>query len=132
MHRDDKSKFLLYIEPNMEDKLVNPIEDGLTKLMEMALSKAKSGTAGYSRLDDLGDGFDFNGRKLPSFREGSGYKGTHTAPCGERSSNNDYLLENGMITNSLAPFYLKWYRFSIPENDMLKLKELSKFYNYEL
>ncbi len=121
MHRDDKSKFLLYIEPNVEDKLTNPIEDKLTKLVEMALSKSERGTANYSDKDNE-----------PKFRKGSGYKGTHSSPCGERSSNNDYLLENGMITNSLAPFYLKWYRYSIPENDMLKLKELSKFYNYEL
>lgn len=33
-----------------------------------------------------------------------------------------------MITNSLAPFYLKWYRYSIPVSDMLKMKELKEFY----
>lgn len=27
MHRDDTSKYLLYIEPRKEDKLKNPIED---------------------------------------------------------------------------------------------------------
>lgn len=34
-----------------------------------------------------------------------------------------------MITNSLAPFYVQWYRYSIPESDMRKLNELKKFYN---
>jgi hypothetical protein len=34
-----------------------------------------------------------------------------------------------MITNSLAPFYLKWYRYSIPENDMKKIEELKKYYS---
>jgi hypothetical protein len=48
--------------------------------------------------------------------------------CGERSSNKDYLLENGMITNSLASFYLRWYRFDIPEIEMNKVHELVKFY----
>lgn len=136
MHRDDKSKYLLYIEPKKGDKLNEPIEDNLTKLMEMALSKSQEGTANYSSLEDMGDGYDWEyggvKRRLPSHRTGSGYKGRHVTDCGQGSSNKDYLLENGMITNSLAPFYLKWYRYSIPENDMIKLKELAKFYNYEI
>lgn len=121
MHRDDKSKFLLYIEPKKEEKLDNPIEDNLTKLMEIALSKAEKGTGSYS--DITSDA---------RFRTGSGYKGIHRTECGQTSSNNDYLLENGMITNSLAPFYLRWYRYSIPESDMIKLKELANFYNVDL
>jgi hypothetical protein len=121
MHRDDSSKFLLYIEPKKEEKLDTPIEDNLTKLMEMALSKAQKGTGSYS--DTTGEA---------RFRPGSGFKGSHRTECGERSSNVDFLLENGMITNSLAPFYLRWYRYSIPESDMMKLKELAKFYNYEI
>jgi hypothetical protein len=110
MHRNDNSKYLLYIEPKASEKLQNPIEDELTELMEMALSKSKGGGANYSDLEDSG-----------SFREGSAWRGTHRTECGQRSSNCDFLLENGMITNSLAPFYLKWYRYSIPENDMRKL-----------
>lgn len=136
MHRDDQSKYLLYIEPKKEDKLDTPIEDNLTKLMEMALSKGKKGTANYSDLKDMGDGYDwvYNGKtnRIPSHRTGSAYKGSHRTDCGERSSNVDFLLENGMITNSLAPFYLRWYRYSIPESDMVKLKELANFYNVNL
>jgi hypothetical protein len=54
--------------------------------------------------------------------------GMHTTDCGEQSECYDLLLENGMITNTLAAFYLRWYRYSIPENDMLKIKELLDFY----
>ena len=53
MHRNDKSKYLLYIEPKKEEKLKEPINDELTELMEMALSKAKAGTSRYSHLDDM-------------------------------------------------------------------------------
>jgi hypothetical protein len=132
MHREDNSKYLLYIEPPASDKLQEPINDELTQLMEMALSKAERGTANYSDLQDLGDGIDWTHKdktyRVTSFRGGSGYKGIHRTECGERSSNTDHLLENGMITNSLAPFYLKWYRYSIPETEMKKVLQLKEFY----
>jgi len=132
MHREDNSKYVLYIEPKKEDKLSEPINDELTQIMEMSLSKAKKGAANYSKLEDMGDGYDweYNGqsKRVPSFREGTAYRGSHRTECGERSSNCDFLLENGMITNSLAPFYLKWYRYSIPEIEMKKVLELQKFY----
>ena len=118
MHREDNSKFLLYIEPKASDKLKDPIDDELVHIMNMALSKAKSGVAGYSNIDNDGS----------RFSEGSGYRGHHHTECGERSSNCDFLLENGMITNSLSPFYLKWYRYSIPETEMKKVHELVNFY----
>ena len=133
MHREDNSKYLLYIEPKVGDKLQEPINDELTQMMEKAITKAKTGAAHYSNLEDLGDGYDwnYNGqiKRVPSFRQSMGYKGTHRTECGERSSNCDYLLENGMITNSLAPFYLRWYRYSIPESEMNKVKQLMNFYN---
>ena len=129
MHRDDKSKYLLYIEPKKEEKLKEPINDELTELMEMALSKAKAGISRYSYPSDMGDGWEYKpGKKGPSFGSKGAWMGMHRTDCGEMSSCRDYQLENGMITNSLAPFYLRWYRYSIPENDMLKLKELADFY----
>jgi hypothetical protein len=117
MHRDDKSKYLLYIEPSKEDKLKEPINDELTELIEMVMTKSQEGTSRYSDKEDKG-----------SFSTRSMFKGSHRTDCGERSSNKDYLLENGMITNSLAPFYVKWYRYSIPESDMNKLEQLKQFY----
>ncbi len=118
MHREDNSKFLLYIEPDATDKLKEPIEDDMTKLIDFALSKAKSGVANYSSKD-----------QPESFSEGSAFKGVHRTSCGEISSNNDYLLENGMIVNSLAPFYVRWYRDSIPTSDLNKIEQLKDFYN---
>lgn len=142
MHRNDKSKYLLYIEPKKEEKLKEPINDELTELMEMALSKATAGTSRYSHLDDMGDGWEppensglfrlFKGKKIPSFGSSAAWMGMHRTDCGEMSTCRDYQLENGMITNSLAPFYLRWYRYSIPENDMLKIKELADFYEKSL
>jgi hypothetical protein len=118
MHREDDSNYLLFIEPCSLDKLKEPVDDDLTRLMENALSKAKLGTSHYSSLDDEG-----------TFRQGSGFRGSHCTECGERSSNVDYLLENGMITNSLAAFYLRWYRYSIPEKEMVKVLKLKDFYD---
>jgi len=121
MHREDNSKYLLYIEPKASDKLKEPINDDITKCMEMVLSRAKKGVARYSSLEDVG-----------TFRAGSGYRGFHNTECGERSINCDFLLENGMITNSLAPFYLRWYRYSIPESEMKKVHELVNFYKTKI
>jgi hypothetical protein len=133
MHREGNSKFLLYIEPKASEKLKEPIDDDLVKMMEMALSKSVKGSGHYSSLSDMGDGYDFkrtNGNimRVPSFAKGGRYMGVHRTECGERSDSCDFLLENGMITNSLAPFYLKWYRYSIPETEMKKVHELAEFY----
>jgi hypothetical protein len=132
MHRDDNSKYLLYIEPKKEDRLKNPIDDEYTQLMEMALSKSKKGASRYSDPDDDGVTFEFRGKTIPSFQENTAYKGVHRTQCGEISSNCDYQLDNGMITNSLAPVYLRWYRYSIPVNDMLKMRELKEFYESKI
>lgn len=117
MHRDDKSNYLLFIEPQKKEKLNSPIEDELVNLVEMAIGKSKSGVSGYGNLGDNG-----------SFNGDIGYKGFHRTECGENSGSQDLLLENGMITNSLAPFYLKWYRNSIPETDIEKLMSLKQYY----
>lgn len=117
MHRIDNTKFLLFIEPTAEEKLNVPIEDKYTKLMEYALTKAKLGAANYSAIGEE-----------PNFREGSGWRGFHRTDCGQCSGNKEYLLENGMVTNSLAVFYLKYYRDSIPTSEMDKVFKLATFY----
>jgi hypothetical protein len=33
-----------------------------------------------------------------------------------------------MITNSLATFYLRWYRDSIPVSELVKMNELLNYY----
>ena len=128
MHRDDNSKYLLFIEPKKEEKLNTPINDELTEVMELALSKAKKGVSRYSDKDNDGIVWKYRGKDLPPFGTSGRYMGVHMTDCGESSECYDLLLENGMITNTLAAFYLRWYRYSIPENDMKKVKELLKFY----
>ena len=117
MNRIDNSKFLLYIEPRKENKSLVPLEDEITNTMKRAMNGAVRGVANYSSINEP-----------EKFRVGSGYKGLHTTNCGIRSTNNDYLLRNGMITNSLCVYYLMYYRDSIPESEMNKVNELVKFY----
>ena len=118
MHREDNSNYLLYIEPPVEEKLKEPIEDEWTELMELALSEAIGGVCNYYDLNCGG-----------KFYEGGGYRGCHYTACKTPSSNKDYLLKNELITNSLATFYLKWYRDSIPHQDWYKLTQLKRYYD---
>jgi hypothetical protein len=110
-------KCLLFIEPTKEEKLLEPINDDLTELMQYAL-KHHAAEGGVSI-----DG---------TFEEGLTFRGFHTSPCGEATSSKDYLLENGMATNSMAVFYLQWYRNSIPQAEIEKLKDLAAYYNTEI
>lgn len=110
MHRNDKSRFLLYMEPNKEEKLKDPINDELSKLVELAFDNAIPGASNYS---DIGE---------TEFFYDSGWRGWHTTDCGEESDCNDYFLENGMIVNSLFVFYVKWYRNSIHEKRLEQIK----------
>ena len=118
MHRDDESPYLLYIEPIIEQKSSIPVDDELTHVMEKAFGLSKSGTADYSNLNDKGD----------TFCENNGWRGKHINCDEKMSSNNDYMLENGMITNSLCVHYVRWFREAISDNDMKKIKELKKYY----
>lgn len=117
MNRIDNSKFLLYIEPRKENKSLLPLDDEITNIMTYAFSKSQSGGANYSYTN-----------QIEKFSKGNGWRGCHMTDCGQRSSNHDYLLENGMITNSLCSFYLRWYRDSIPKSEMDKIYELINFY----
>ena len=116
MHREDTSCFVLYIEPRPEEKSAEPVDDELTRKVEHAMSKAKEGAAHYSDLEN-----GFNGEH--DFVD-SGWRGMHRTACGEWSDNHDYLLPNGLITNSLAVFYVRWYRSAIPACDLAKLATL--------
>jgi len=118
MHRIDDSKFLLYIEPSIDQRSQYPIDDDITKVVEQYLLKSVKGTSDYSNLTSNG-----------SFTEGYGWRGFHTTECGEWSGNSDHLLENGMITNSLCVFYLMYYRSYIPDSEMEKVMNLYNFAN---
>lgn len=116
MDRIDNSRFLLYIEPKKEEKRETPVNDEITEIMERAFSEAQSGAANYSRIGE------------PEHFSNGGWRGWHTCDCGETSTGHDYLLKNGMITNSLCVFYLQYYRNSIPKSEMNKVMELVSFY----
>jgi len=106
MHREDNSKYLLYIEPSSALKDEVPITDNITSAMDYMLSNAVQGAARYSDLTDKG-----------TFHPRNGWMGLHTTGCGTHSSPHDYLLPNGMITNSLCVFYVSYYRRAIPKSE---------------
>lgn len=116
MHREDNSKYLLYIEPPIEKKSEHPVNDEWTRLLEAELSTAKEGAARYADPSDQG-----------TFYEG-GWRGVHVAACGEVGGSHDYLLSNGLITNKLATYYLRWYREAIPASEWTKLKHLAQYH----
>jgi len=117
MVRLDNPRFLLFIEPKKEQRSVVAIKDEFVDVMKLAFERSVRGVSNYARVDEA-----------PNFRPGSGKMGVHKTECGQRSSTNDYLLENGMITNSLCVFYLEYYREAIPESEMKKVIELIHFY----
>ncbi len=119
MHRSDNSLYLLYIEPKKEEKLTHPINDMLTQAMQIAIQLSISGAANYHNVE-------CNGK----FYHGIGYMGFHVTKCDQWSDNHDYLLKSGHITNSLATFYLQWYRNSIPKTEWSKLADVL-YYNIQ-
>ena len=119
MHRNDKSFYFLYIEPSVEDKSDQPLDDIYTESIRYFLDNAKiGGSHGYSNLKCQGD----------HFTEGAAFLGCHKNCDGERSDNHDYLLENGFITNSLCVHYVRWFRKSITGENLQKLKVLKELY----
>jgi len=81
MIRDDKSKFLLYMEPKNPPTI--PLNDNVTEFMQIAFNDATKGVANYSKIGADEIFHIVNG----------GYKGTHICSCGERSDNHDYQLK---------------------------------------
>jgi hypothetical protein len=102
----------LYIEPKKEEKSLSPVNDVYTLIMEKLLEIAVVGASKYNKLDDHN-----------TFMPLNGWRGIHRTDCGQASTSRDYLLDSGYITNSLAVFYLRWYRSSIPESEMEKVKD---------
>lgn len=120
MEKTDNPNYLLYIEPLSYEKSPLPCLDGWIELMKLALSTAKHGTASENSSYEL------------TFNEGSRFRGVHTTECGVDSKNYDYLLENGIVTNSLCKYYLIWYRNSIPNSEWDKLKKVAEYFNFDV
>lgn len=122
MHRDDKSQYMLFIEPPVSEKQYNPEMEQTAKILEKALESA---TQGYSKYDNLAD--------QGKFTQSAGYRGFHRTACGERSTNRDYFIKDcELITNSLAPFYVRYYSKSIQPNDWEKINKVVEAYKHKL
>lgn len=120
MNRSDAEKFLLYLEPELHEKSAQPIDDAWSQFMAYAVNNAPAGVADFAVPGDPSSGV--------MFQEGASWRSTHRTPCGNYSSVHDYKLADGSVTNSLAPFYLRWYRSAISEAEMQKLRDVHDFY----
>ena len=104
------NKGLLFIEPK-NPASAEPVVDDLTRRMAAALNDGVGGT-GMSQAD---------------FRPGGGWRGWHTCVCGACSSNQNYLLQDGQVTNSLCVHYLAFHRDEVPESELQKVRGLPSY-----
>lgn len=88
---------VLYIEPS-EKFSPEPVIDSLTRKMAAALRSAEASPLHYM--------------------------GYHTCTCGSRSKSHDFILSDGLITNSLCVHYLAWHRSEIPKEELDKVAKL--------
>ena len=98
---------LLYIEPRLPPR-PTPLVDELTCRMVWSL-RAATDTGTLSGT---------------TFRKGDAYRGWHTCSCGAGSSNVDYLLPSGEVTNSLCIHYLAYHRHEIPPEQLARVAAL--------
>lgn len=94
---------MLYIEPKNPPS-EEPIIDELTMKMAASLRKAA----------------------LPSYQ----YLGFHTCVCGAKSDSTDFILPNGLLTNSLCVHYLAYHRAEIEETELWAVDGLSDGFEY--
>ena len=123
MHRDDDSRFLLFIEPTIEQRSEIPMDDEYVQLMRMVVNDAQFCVSNYDEpgVPEVKTRIRRDGAPLR-------YKGVHTNCDDIQSANYDLLLPNGMVTNTLCIHYLRFYRVAIPISDWKKLEELQRFY----
>ena len=101
---------LLYIEPASASSN-EPCMDELTRKMVAALQQPLL-TGILSRKG--------------TFQEGIASRGRHRCRCGAESTNVDYKLSTGEITNALAAHYLAWHRDEIPVGQLELVRNLPK------
>lgn len=89
---------LLFIEPKNEP--TTPINDELTKIVEEEFANAKD--------------------------HGPRWRGFHDCICGQMSSNHNYELPCGLITNSLCVHYIRDHREEVPESELEKIRNIKK------
>lgn len=124
MVRDDKTKFLLFMEPTIEQKAQRPLNDEVTMIMRAACSEAKLGTSNYDVPMSTEVEFNEGKKYWPML----GIPGVHTCCDGVQSTNYDLLLPGGFLTNTLCVHYLMYFREQITLNDWNKIKEIQRLY----
>jgi hypothetical protein len=91
---DMDPEHILFIHPKNR-KPSTPINDEVTKTIEYLFSNATE--------------------------YGSRFRGFHMCICGKHSDNVNYMLPNGMVTNSLCIHYIRDHRDEVPQKDIDKL-----------
>lgn len=95
-------KYVMMIEPDKEGvKSEIPLDDNITIAMESLMEMCNDTPLGMR------------------------YRGFHSTLCNETSDNKDWVLPSGQITNSLASYYLRYYRPYVPECEIEKIKVLA-------
>ena len=124
MIRDDKTFFLLFIEPPLDKKAQRPLNDEYAQILRVACGEAKFGTSNVH--EPMQTEVKFNqGKHYPPML---GVPGVHTCCDGIQSTNYDLLLPGGYLTNSLCVHYMMFFRDCIPQNDWEKIKEIQRLY----
>ena len=93
-----KKHGLLYIEPTT-DASTQPVLDEITRKMTSAFRNVKL---------------------LPW-----GFGGVHQCICGATSAARDFVLPNGLITNSLCVHYIALHRDAVPAEEIEKILRFS-------
>ena len=109
----DSPYTILYIHPKNTPS-EEPVEDELTELVRDNFEAAVAiGCCGGN----------------DSFITGTSFMGVHQCTgltCDAYSESCDYLLPYGIITNSLCVHYIQYHRDEIPENELQKIRQLSR------
>lgn len=123
MIRTDKSKFLLFIEPTLEQKSQIGLNDEYTQVLRMAMQMADLGTSNYKNVG-----------QEPIFNKGKHYPPMLGIPAGyvccdgTKSHNTDFLLPGGYITHGLCVHYMMWYRSAFTKNDWDNIYDLQRIF----
>ena len=118
MVRDDKSVFLLFMEPKKEQRHGVAINDEFTSLLRMAIGEARIGKSNFNEP----------GMPPATFKDGNKHRNKFKCCDGQESTQQEFLFRNGLITHSLCIYYMMWYRSAITKNDWDKIKDLQRFY----
>lgn len=89
---------VLYFEPSEKVSLA-PVIDELTRRMTASLRAAEASSRSFL--------------------------GYHACACGSISKAHDFILSDGLITNSLCVHYLAWHRDEVPQRELEKVAKLS-------